>query len=146
MPLLDELCIKIFADGADKAGMLEMHRKPHITGFATNPTLMRKAGVTDYEAFALDILKTIRDRPISFEVFSDEFDEIRRQARKIAGWGENVYVKIPVTNTRQEFSAELIRDLAQDGVKLNITACRSFDIATSRPLPHARPVVSDECC
>src|SRR5215467_13106622 len=105
VPRIADLKVKIFADGADTAGMLELSRNPLIKGFTTNPTLMRKAGVTDYEAFALDILQTIRDRPISFEVFSDEFDEMARQARKIARWGDNVYVKIPVTNTRQESSA-----------------------------------------
>ena len=122
MSVLSTLKVKIFADGADKAGMLEMYRNPLIKGFTTNPTLMRKAGVTDYQAFALDILRVIPDRPISFEVFSDDFDEMERQARKITKWGENVYVKIPVTNTRGESSAKLIRTLAQAGVKLNVTA------------------------
>jgi transaldolase len=127
MPRLSELRIKLFADGADKAGMLEMHRNPLIKGFTTNPTLMRKAGVTDYRAFALDILTEIRDRPISFEVFSDEFMEMERQAREIARWGSNVYVKIPVTNTRQESSVELIRRLAGAGLKLNVTAILALD-------------------
>ena len=122
MPRLSELKIKLFADGADKAGMLEMYRNPLIKGFTTNPTLMRKAGVTDYRAFALDILTEIRDRPISFEVFSDEFTEMERQAREIARWGDNVYVKIPVTNTRRESSVELIRRSREAGVKLNVTA------------------------
>lgn len=120
-PLL-KLKVKIFADGADKAGMLEMYSKPFIRGFTTNPTLMRKAGISDYEAFAKDILKTIPDRPISFEVFSDEFDEMRRQALRIAAWGSNVYVKIPVTNSRGESSATLVRQLSGEGVKLNVTA------------------------
>src|SRR5258705_1235686 len=99
MPTLDALRIKIFADGADKAGMLEMARKPYIAGLTTNPTLMRKAGIVDYRAFAREILAAIPDRPISFEVFSDEFEEMEKQAMEIAGWGANVYVKIPVTNT-----------------------------------------------
>ena len=127
MKSLSELKVKIFADGADKAGMLEMYRNLLIKGFTTNPTLMRKAGISDYEAFALDILQAIPDRPISFEVFSDEFPEMARQARKIAAWGEHVYVKIPVTNTRAESSAELIHDLAQAGVKLNVTALTAPD-------------------
>src|SRR3981081_1906350 len=98
------LKVKVFADGADKAGMLELYRNPLIKGFTTNPTLMRRAGVTDYQSFALDILRPIPDRPMSFEVFSDDFEEMRRQARKIAYWGDHVYVKIPVTNTRSESS------------------------------------------
>jgi len=122
MKQVSELKVKVFADGADKNGMLEMYRKPYITGFTTNPTLMRKAGVTDYEGFAHEILKTIPDRPISFEVFSDEFDEMEQQAHKIAGWGQNVYVKIPVTNTRGESSLGIVRSLAKAGVKVNVTA------------------------
>jgi transaldolase len=116
------LKIKIFADGADKDGMLEMYRHPLIKGFTTNPTLLRKAGVSDYRAFALDILKAIPDRPISFEVLSDEFDEMEVQAQKISDWGKNVYVKIPVTNTRGEASINLIRKLTRAGVKVNVTA------------------------
>ena len=96
-----ELKTKLFADGAEKASMLELYANPLIQGFTTNPTLMRKAGITDYEAFARDIVKAIPDRPISLEVFADEFPEMERQGRKIATWGPNVYVKIPVTNTRQ---------------------------------------------
>ena len=102
MTRLEDLKVKIFADGAEKAGMLEMYAKPYIKGFTTNPTLMHKVGLTDYRAFARSILEAIPDRPISFEVFSDEFDQMERQAREIAQWGENVYVKIPVTNTRRE--------------------------------------------
>src|SRR5262249_47997294 len=117
-----ELKIKVFADGADLAGMLELYANPMIKGFTTNPTLMRKAGVTDYEAFAKKVLKAIPDRPISFEVFSDDFSEMRRQALKIASWGKNVYVKIPVTNTLGEPSTPLIHDLAGAGLKLNVTA------------------------
>jgi transaldolase len=119
---ISELKIKIFADGADKDGMLEMYRNPLIKGFTTNPTLLRKAGVSDYRAFALDILKAIPDRPISFEVFSDEFGEMEVQAQKISAWGKNVYVKIPVTNTRRESSLNLIRKLTRAGVKVNVTA------------------------
>ena len=102
MTSLADLKVKIFADGADRAGMLELYRNPLIKGFTTNPTLMRNAGITDYEAFARDILKAIPDRPISLEVFSDDFAEMEAQARRIASWGENVYVKIPVTNTQGE--------------------------------------------
>ena len=127
MKPLSELKVKIFADGADKAGMLEMYWNPLIKGFTTNPTLMRKAGVADYEAFALDVLRAIPDRPISFEVFSDEFAEMERQARKIASWGRNVYVKIPVTNTRQEPSLGVIRELSAAGVKVNVTAMMTLD-------------------
>src|SRR6187401_356700 len=122
MKKVEDLRVKIFAYGADRAGMLEMYKKPFVKGLTTNPTLMRKAGLTDYRAFAKDILKEIPDRPISFEVFSDEFAEMERQAMEIASWGKNVYVKIPVTNTRRETSYELVRALAAKGVKLNITA------------------------
>ncbi len=122
MKKLPELQIKIFADGADKEGMLEMYRQPYIKGFTTNPTLMRKAGVSDYEVFAKDIIQAIPDRSISFEVFSDDFSEMERQALKISDWGENVYVKIPVTNTRGESSIELVGRLAGAGVKMNVTA------------------------
>jgi transaldolase len=122
MKNLASLKVKIFADGADKAGMLQLNANPLIKGMTTNPTLMRKAGVHDYEAFARDILKNITEKPISFEVFSDEFPEMRRQALKIKDWAKNVYVKIPITNTRGESSLPLVRELAGEGVKLNITA------------------------
>jgi len=122
MSTLQDLKIKIFADGADRAGMLQLNANPLIQGMTTNPTLMRKAGLTDFEAFARDILQSITVKPISFEVFSDEFPEMRRQALKINGWAKNVYVKIPITNTRGESSLPLVRDLAAEGVKLNITA------------------------
>jgi transaldolase len=122
MSTLKDLKIKIFADGADKAGMIQLNANPLIKGMTTNPTLMRKVGVHDYEAFARDILKGITEKPISFEVFSDEFSEMRRQALKISGWAKNVYVKIPITNTRGESSLPLVRELAREGVKLNITA------------------------
>lgn len=127
MKPLEDLTVKIFADGAEKGGMLEMYAKPYIKGFTTNPTLMHKAGLTDYRAFAHDIVAAIPDRPISFEVFSDEFAEMERQAREIATWGENVYVKIPVTNTRREPAYDLVRQLANEGVKLNITAIMTID-------------------
>jgi transaldolase len=122
MKTIGDLKIKIFADGADKVGMLELYTKPYIKGFTTNPTLMRKAGISDYRAFAKDILRAITDRPISFEVFSDEFQEMERQAREIASWGPNVYVKIPVTNTRREPSYDLVRRLSHAGTKVNVTA------------------------
>lgn len=122
MKALEQLRVKIFADGADKAGMLEMHAKSHIKGLTTNPTLMRKAGISDYRAFAREILNMIRDKPISFEVFSDDFQEMERQAMEIASWGRNVYVKIPVTNTKAESSCNLVRRLAERRVQLNITA------------------------
>ena len=127
MKKINDLKVKIFADGADKTGMLEMYRNPLIRGFTTNPTLLRKAGVSDYEAFALEILKAIPDRPISFEVFSDEFDEMEKQAWKISAWGRNVYVKIPVTNTRGESSAKLIGKLSRAKVKVNVTAMMTLD-------------------
>jgi transaldolase len=114
--------VKIFADGADLPGIAKMAREPYIKGFTTNPTLMRKANVADYRAFALDVLKVVTDRPISFEVFSDEFDEMERQARTIAEWGANVYVKVPVTNTRGQSAGPLVSRLSQAGVKLNVTA------------------------
>ena len=122
MKSLTDLSIKIFADGADKAGMLELYRNPIIKGFTTNPTLMRKAGVGDYRSFAREIITAIPDRPISFEVLSDEFDEMERQALEIASWGENVYVKIPITNTRGASSHELRYRLVHAGVRLNVTA------------------------
>ena len=119
--------VKLFADGADKAGILEMYRIPRIDGFTTNPTLMRKAGITDYVAFAKDILKEIPDKPISFEVFADEFGEMERQAVEIADWGRNVYVKIPVMNTKRKTSYDLVRKLSQAGVQLNITAIMTLE-------------------
>lgn len=127
MKTIDQLRVKIFADGADKAGMLEMSAKPYIKGLTTNPTLMRKAGITDYRAFARDVLSLIRDRPISFEVFSDDFAEMERQAAEIASWGQNVYVKIPVTNTQRESSRALVQRLARSKVKLNVTALMTLD-------------------
>ena len=120
--LLSDLPIKIFADGADLEGIIDLYRKHFIQGLTTNPTLMRKVGITDYEVFARSVLETVTDKPISFEVLSDEFPEMRRQALKIRGWQENVYVKIPITNTRGESALPLIAELAGEGVKVNVTA------------------------
>jgi len=127
MKNLDQLHVKIFADGADLDGILELYKNKHITGFTTNPTLMNKSGIKDYEGFARRLLEYIPNRPFSFEVFSDEFDEMERQAQKIASWGKNVYVKIPVTNTKHESSVELVRKLAVAGVQLNITALMTLE-------------------
>ena len=127
MTSLQNLTVKIFADGADKQGMLEMAAKPFITGLTTNPTLMRKAGIKNYKEFARDILSDIRTKPISFEVFSDEFAEMERQALEIASWGDNVYVKIPVTNTRSENCYALASKLSRQGVKLNVTALMTLN-------------------
>ena len=122
MPRVQNLKIKIFADGADLKGILEMHKNPLIRGFTTNPTLMRKAGVTNYEAFARYLLETVTDKPISFEVFADDFPTMIGQARAIASWGKNVNVKIPVTNTRGEFTGPVLGAVAADGIALNVTA------------------------
>ena len=127
MKLLADLKVQIFADGADKAQMLRLYANPLIQGFTTNPTLMRKAGIRDYQAFALEILEAIPDRPISFEVFSDEFTEMEAQAHLIASWGDNVYVKIPISNTKAQSSIPLISRLATDGVKINVTAMMTLD-------------------
>lgn len=124
---LASLRVKLFADGADISEMREMAAQSFISGFTTNPTLMRKAGVTDYAAFARQVLAQIPDRPISFEVFSDDFAEMERQARTIAAWGSNVYVKIPVTNTRGESAAPLVRLLSAEGIKLNVTALMTLE-------------------
>jgi transaldolase len=127
MKSVSELRVQVFADGADKASMLELYRQPYIKGFTTNPTLMRKAGITDYERFAREILQHIPDRPISFEVFADDEAGMERQARKIARWAANVYVKIPVTNTRREPMYELIRRLSAEGIQVNATAVLTLD-------------------
>ena len=119
---LASLRTKIFADGADMDGLLRLAAEPHISGFTTNPTLMHKAGISDYAAFAHEVLGHITDRPISFEVFTDDITEMRAQALAIASWGSNVYVKIPVTNTRGEWTDALVRELSQEGVQLNVTA------------------------
>jgi transaldolase len=122
MKTLADLSVKIFADGAELSGMVALYRQPYIRGFTTNPTLMNKAGILDYRAFAREVLAAIPDRPISFEVFSDEFPDMERQAREIATWGDHVYVKIPVTNTRREPAHALIHRLSHAGVKVNVTA------------------------
>lgn len=127
MTPLDSLAVRIFADGADLTHIRELAAHPRIAGFTTNPTLMRKAGVSDYRAFAREVLAVTGGRPVSFEVFSDEFPEMRTQANEIASWGEAVNVKIPVTNTRGDFSGALIRDLSADGVQLNITAVMTLE-------------------
>lgn len=127
MIAIDNLTIKLFADGADKETILNMYQKPYIKGFTTNPTLMKRAGVTDYRAFAKDLVQAIPDRPISFEVFSDKFSEMEKQAYEIAMWGSNVYVKIPVTNTLREPAYKLVRRLSQSGVKVNITALLTLE-------------------
>ena len=124
---LKDLQVKIFADGADKKAMLELNASPLIQGLTTNPTLMRKAGITDFEAFARDVLQTITVKPLSLEVFSDEFPEMKRQGLKINGWAKNVYVKIPISNTRNESSLPLIKELAAEGVKLNVTALLTLE-------------------
>ena len=122
-----ELKIKLFADGADKDGMLEMYANPSISGFTTNPTLMKVAGVDNYKSFAQDILSHINDKPISFEVFSDDFIEMEKQGLEIASWGNNVNVKIPITNTKSESSVKLIDNLSNQGVSLNVTAMMTAD-------------------
>ena len=119
---LDNLKIKIFSDGADRASMLEMAGQTRIKGLTTNPTLMNRAGIKDYKGFCIDILQVVKEKPISFEVFSDDFTEMERQAHEIASWGSNVYVKIPITNTQGEPSYPLINRLSNDGIKLNVTA------------------------
>ena len=121
------LKVKLFADGAEKNGMIEMYHNPLISGFTTNPTLMKRAGVMDYQGFALDILKVIKDKPISFEVFSDDFSEMEKQATHIASWGNNVYVKIPITNTHGESSFNLVKGLTTSGIKVNVTAMLTFE-------------------
>ena len=124
---LNKLSVKIFADGADKSTMLEMYAKSHIHGLTTNPTLMRKSGITDYKKFCLDILLSIKDKPLSFEVFSDNFKEMERQALEIASWGNNIYVKIPITNTKKENCYDLVKTLSHQGVNLNVTALMTLE-------------------
>jgi transaldolase len=131
VPNLTQLKVKIFADGADLSVIAEMSRNPLIQGFTTNPTLMRKANVTDYGAFAREVLRIVPDRPVSFEVFSDDFPEMERQALEIASWGKNVYVKIPIMNTRKEFSGPLIKRLSAVGVQVNVTALMTLDQVTA---------------
>jgi transaldolase len=127
MKSVPDLRVQIFADGADKASMLELYRQPYIKGFTTNPTLMRATGVKDYQAFALDLLETIQDRPISFEVFADEESEMEEQARHIAAWGKNVFVKIPVMNTKGAPTYDLVRHLSGEGIQLNVTALLTLE-------------------
>src|SRR5450432_826270 len=127
MKSLNDLTIQLYADGADKAGILDLYAKPYIKGLTTNPTLMKKAGIRDYETFARDILQTVTAKPLSLEVLSDDFAEMKQQALKIAAWGQNVYVKIPITNSRAESSIPVIRELAHQGVQLNITAILTLD-------------------
>lgn len=119
---VEDLKVKIFADGADLNGMLEVYKKGLVKGFTTNPSLMKKAGVKDYKEFAKEVLKKITDLPVSFEVFSDEFETMEKEAREIGSWGKNVYIKIPVTNTKGKSSVELIKKLSKEGFQLNITA------------------------
>ena len=127
MSRIDEMTVKIFADGADLPGILALYKDPVIKGFTTNPTLMKQAGITDYANFAQSLLQAIPDRPISFEVFADDFDDMEWQALEIASWGANVVVKIPVTNTRGESAAPLVRRLAKEGATLNVTAMMTLD-------------------
>lgn len=143
MSFLSEKRIKIFADCADVQTVLELAKRPEIAGFTTNPTLMRKAGISDYRAFARRILRTVKTKPISFEVFADDFASMRSQAHEIASWGKNVYVKIPITNTRGESAAELVHTLSQEGVKINVTGlCTLPQVATAcRALRDGAPAV-----
>ena len=131
MKKISDLKIKIFSDGADINTMLEMYRKPLIKGLTTNPTLMNKAGIRDYRAFCKEILLSIKDKPLSFEVFSDDFREMERQAMEIASWGENVYVKIPITNTKKDSCTNLVRNLTKQKVKVNVTAIMTLDQVSS---------------
>ncbi|MBV9512148.1 MAG: transaldolase [Caulobacteraceae bacterium] len=135
--------LQLYGDGAVMTDFLRLYTEGRATGFTTNPTLMHKAGVTDYEAFARELLQHVPDLPISFEVFSDDFDEMRRQALKIAAWGENVYVKVPITNTKRESSLPLVADLAQQGVKLNVTAILTLEqvAGTVDALDRATPAI-----
>jgi transaldolase len=127
MKKIEELKVKIFADGADRSAMMDMYSKPFIKGLTTNPTLMKKAGIADYREFCKDILSVIKEKPLSFEVFSDDFTEMERQAREIASWGDNVYVKIPISNTFGRTSYDLIKKLATDSIKVNVTAIMTLD-------------------
>jgi transaldolase len=122
MTSLNQLTVKIFADGADKSDMLDMYARPYIKGLTTNPTLMRRAGIANYRAFAKDILSQINDKPVCFEVLADDFDDMERQALEIASWADNVYVKIPVTNTKRESCRPLVKRLVDRQVKVNVTA------------------------
>jgi len=140
---LSDLRIKIFADGADREGIAQLYRMPFIKGLTTNPTLMHKVGIKDYEAFARELLEFVVEKPISFEVFSDDFPEMRRQALKIRAWQENVYVKIPITNTRSDSALPLIKELSAEGVKVNVTAILTFEQVdgVAEALDHEVPAV-----
>jgi transaldolase len=127
MENIKNLKVKIFADGADKASMLDMNSRPYIQGLTTNPTLMKKAGIKNYKDFCLDILSVIKEKPLSFEVFSDDFLEMERQANEIASWGKNVYVKIPITNTKGELSTQLVKNLTRKKIKVNVTALMTLE-------------------
>jgi len=127
MKRIDDLKVKIFADGADKNAMFDMYQKSFVKGLTTNPTLMNKAGIRNYRDFCKDILTFIKDKPLSFEVFSDNFSEMERQALEIAGWGDNVYVKIPITNTKRQVCFPLVKKLSSKGVKLNVTAIMTLE-------------------
>ena len=145
MSTVPNLKVKLFADGADLAGIKEIAVNPTIQGFTTNPTLMRKAGVSDYKAFALQALQVVGGRPISFEVFADEFGEMEKQAHEIASWGRNIYVKIPVTNTRREFSGPLVERLSRSGVQVNVTALMTVSQVkrvTERLAPDTPAIIS----
>jgi transaldolase len=145
MNILGDLKVKVFADGADLEDIRAMYAKPWIKGFTTNPTLMRKAGVSDYKTFAMAVLEAVPDRPVSFEVFADDFEEMERQALEIASWGRNVYVKIPVTNTRGEFSGPLIQRLTRAGVQVNVTAVltlRQVKAITAHLAPGSPSIIS----
>lgn len=124
---VSSLRVKLFADGADLSSMIEIASKPHISGLTTNPTLMRKAGITNYTSFAHSALKEIKDKPISFEVFSDDLEEMKEQAEKIASWGDNVYVKVPITNTLGKSTKSVIKYLTENGVKVNVTALMTLE-------------------
>jgi transaldolase len=127
MTSLERLTVQIFADGANMASMLELYARPYIRGLTTNPTLMRRAGITDYRAFAREVLAQIKDKPVSFEVLADDIPEMEREALEIGGWADNVFVKIPVTNTRRESCCALISRLVRRQVKLNVTAIMTLE-------------------
>ena len=127
MTTVEQLKIKIYADGADLNSIKESAKNPLVKGFTTNPTLMRQAGVSDYKAFALEVLKVVPELPVSFEVFADDFPTMEQQGREIASWGKNVYVKVPVTNTKGEFAGPLLANLSRAGVQLNVTAIMTLD-------------------
>jgi transaldolase len=143
MPHVHDLKIKIFADGADFDGIIAMTKNPLVSGFTTNPTLMRKAGISDYEAFARKLLHVVTDHPISFEVFADDFPSMVAQGQTIASWGRNVNVKVPVTNTKGEFAGSVIRTLSGEGVTLNVTAVMTVEqvCAVAEALDPSAPAI-----